>query len=222
MLSCRSLKKTYVTSSGAVTAVRGLDIEIPMGQFAAVIGRSGSGKSSLMAMLGGLSRPDSGSIKVHDTEIWTLGDNALTTFRNRKIGYVFQSASLLPALRVIDNVVLPALLGRSMPKTEAYGHAAELLTRVGLSDHADAYPSEISAGERRRAAIARAFINRPAILLADEPTADLDEATERQIMAELLRINREARATLVLVTHNLELAAEAQQVLHIDNGVIAT
>lgn len=222
MLSCRNLKKTYATSSGAVAAVRGLDLEIPAGQFAAVIGRSGSGKSSLMAMIGGLSRPDGGHVTVSGSDIWTLGDAALAGFRNRQIGYVFQFHSLLPALRIIDNVALPALLGRTAGKPETYARAASLLATVGLGDHLEAYPSEISAGEQRRVVIARALINRPAILLCDEPTADLDEETERLIMAELLRVNRESGTTLVLVTHNLALAVQAQQVVHIANGMIVT
>ncbi|WP_119271655.1 ABC transporter ATP-binding protein [Taklimakanibacter deserti] len=222
MLSCRDLKKTYATASGAFAAVRGLDLDVPPGRFTAVIGRSGSGKSSLMAMIGGLSRPDGGSIMVDGADIWGLGERDLASYRNRKIGYVFQFASLLPALRVIDNVALPALLGRALPRPEAYARAGELLAHVGLNDHADAYPSEISAGEQRRAAIARALINRPNILLADEPTADLDEKTEREIMTLLIEVNRETRATLVLVTHNLALAAEAQEVVHIENGRIAT
>lgn len=220
MLSCRNLQKTYSTSSGTVAAVRGVDLEIPDGQFAAVIGRSGSGKSSLMAMIGGLSRPDAGTIRVGGTDIWALGGPALARFRNREIGYVFQFASLLPTLRVIDNVALPAMLGRSAGRREILERAAGLLAAVGLADHADAYPSELSAGEQRRAAIARALINRPPVLLADEPTADLDEQTEREIMAELLRIQRAAGATLVLVTHNLALAAEAEQVVQIADGVI--
>jgi ABC-type lipoprotein export system ATPase subunit len=221
VLSCRNLQKTYSTSSGTVAAVRGVDLEIPDGQFAAVIGRSGSGKSSLMAMIGGLSRPDAGTIMVGGTDIWALGGPALARFRNREIGYVFQFASLLPTLRVIDNVALPAMLGRSAGRREILERAAGLLAGVGLADHADAYPSELSAGEQRRAAIARALINRPPVLLADEPTADLDEQTEREIMAELLRIQRAAGATLVLVTHNLALAAEAEQVVQIADGVIA-
>lgn len=221
MLSCRNLQKTYSTSGGTVAAVRGVDLEIPDGQFAAVIGRSGSGKSSLMAMIGGLSRPDAGTITVRGTDVWALGGSALARFRNREIGYVFQFASLLPTLRVIDNVALPAMLGRTAARGEILDRAAGLLASVGLADHADAYPSELSAGEQRRAAIARALINRPLVLLADEPTADLDEQTEREIMAELLRIRRAVGATLVLVTHNLALAAEAEQVVQIADGMIA-
>ena len=222
MLSCHELRKTYKTGNGTVAAVRGIDLQIPDGQFAAVIGRSGSGKSSLMAMIGGLSRPDAGRIMVDGTDIWTLSDNDLAQFRNRKVGYVFQFASLLPTLRVIDNVMLPAMLSRTAPKQEIEARALQLLANVGLSDHSQAYPSEISAGEQRRTAIARALINEPRLLLADEPTADLDEQTEREIMAELLKVNRDSGTTLVLVTHNLALAAQAQQVMHIANGVIVT
>lgn len=221
MLSCSEVRKTYQTGTGAVEAVRGVDLRIPAGQFAAIIGRSGSGKSSLMAMIGGLSRPDSGQISVHGTEIWSLNDDALARFRNRQVGYVFQFASLLPTLRVLDNVALPAVLGRTARKSEIYDRAAELLSSVGLAGHLDAYPSEMSAGEVRRTVIARALINDPALLLADEPTSDLDEQTEREIMAELLRINRTSGTTLVLVTHNLALAAQAEQVLQIADGVLA-
>lgn len=221
MLSCHDLRKTYRTDNGTVAAVRGIDLRIPDGQFAAVIGRSGSGKSSLTAMIGGLSRPDSGRIMVDGTDIWTLGENALAGFRNRKVGYVFQFASLLPTLRVIDNVMLPAMLGRTAPRQQIEARALQLLANVGLTDHSQAYPSEISAGEQRRTAIARALINEPRLLLADEPTADLDEETEREVMAELLKVNRETGTTLMLVTHNLALAAQAQQVMHIANGVIA-
>lgn len=220
MLSCRDVRKTYRTDRGPVEAVRGIDLEIPTGQFAAVIGRSGSGKSSLLAMAGGLSRPDAGTILIDGTDIWSLAYNALARFRNRHIGYIFQFASLLPTLRAIDNVALPALLHRRDNSTNIYTRAAGLLTDVGLSEHFDAYPSEMSAGEQRRTAIARALINTPRLLLADEPTSDLDEQTEREIMAELLRLSREGGTTLVLVTHNLALAAEAEQVLQIADGMV--
>jgi ABC-type lipoprotein export system ATPase subunit len=221
MLSCRALHKSYRTDRGPVAAVRGIALDSPAGQIAAVLGRSGSGKSSLMAMIGGLSRPDSGTIMIDGVDIWSIGEAALARFRNRAIGYVFQFASLLPTLRVIDNVALPALLHRRGAMTEIYARATALLADVGLPDHADAYPSEISAGEQRRTAIARALINAPRLLLADEPTSDLDEQTEREIMATLLRISREGGTTLVLVTHNIALAAVAQQVVQIADGVIA-
>ncbi|NQW49731.1 MAG: ABC transporter ATP-binding protein [Rhodospirillales bacterium] len=222
MLACRQVSKSYRTERGLVTAVAGIDLDVAAGRFAAIIGRSGSGKSTLMAMIGGLSRPSAGTVEVDGTDVWGLSDNALATFRNEKVGYVFQFASLLPTLRLIDNVALPAMLGRRQGASGTYARAAGLLERLGLGVYLDAYPAEISAGEQRRAAIARALINDPAILLADEPTSDLDEQTEIEIMDVLLAVNREVGTTLVLVTHNLALAGQAQQIVHIANGAIVT
>ena len=222
MLSCRRVAKTYGTDRGDVIAVEGIDLDVEAGQFTAVIGRSGSGKSSLLAMIGGLSRPSGGVVIVDDTDIWSLDEAGRATFRNLKIGYVFQFASLLQTLRLVDNVALPALLARRHPAVQAYGKAAHLLDQMGLGDYLDAYPSEVSAGEQRRAVIARALINDPAVLLADEPTADLDEQTEMEIIDELLAVNRERRTTLLLVTHNLTLAEQAGRVVHIANGRIVS
>ena len=218
MLSCRSVAKTYAAERGDVVAVDAIDLDVTAGQFAAIIGRSGSGESSLMAMIGGLSRPSGGIVMVDDTEIWGLSEKARASFRNLKIGYVFQFASLLPSLRIIDNVALPALLGRRMEARAAYGAAAALLDQLGLTDYAEAYPPEISAGEQRRAVIARALINEPALLLADEPTSDLDEQTEIELMDRLRDLNRARGMTLVTVTHNLHLAEQADRVLHIADG----
>jgi len=220
MLSCRGLGKTYRTERGPVDAVRGVDLAVAAGRYVAIIGRSGSGKSSLMAMIGGLSRPTAGSIVVDGADIWALPDDGLAEFRNRRIGYVFQFQSLLPTLRLADNVALPALLHRRESTADVYSRAAALLARVGLAGYLDAYPSEVSAGEQRRAVIARALINGPALVLADEPTSDLDEQTEIEIMTELKRVNREAGTTLVLVTHNLALAEAADEVVHIAEGVV--
>ena len=220
MLSCHQLRKNYVTERGDVMAVAGIDLDVEPGRFASIIGRSGSGKSSLMAMLGGLSRPSGGQVMVDGTDIWRLSDNALAAFRNGKIGFVFQFASLLPTLRLIDNVALPAMLGKRQQAADVYAKASALLGRMGLRDYLDAYPSEVSAGEQRRAVIARALINDPTLVLADEPTADLDEQTEIEIMDELLGVNRETGTTLILVTHNLSLAEQAQQIVHIANGAV--
>lgn len=220
MLSCLGLRKDYVTERGAVAAVAGIDLQVAAGRFAAIIGRSGSGKSSLMAMIGGLSRPSAGRVVVNGTDIWDLTENELAAFRNRRIGYVFQFASLLPTLRLIDNVALPAMLNRNGNAGDTYARASALLGQMGLGDHLDAYPSEVSAGEQRRAVIARALINDPAMILADEPTSDLDEQTEIEIMDELLAVNRERGTTLILVTHNLALAEQAEQIVHIAGGEI--
>ena len=221
VLSCRALRKSYVTERGEVLAVDGIDLDVEAGRYAAIIGRSGSGKSSLMAMVGGLSRPTDGAVTIDGTDIWRLSDDELAAFRNRCIGFVFQFASLLPTLRLVDNVALPAMLARRRDG-DVYDKAAMLLSRMGLGNHLDAYPSECSAGEQRRAAIARALINDPALLLADEPTSDLDEQTEIEIMDELLAVNRELGTTLLLVTHNLALAEQAGQIVHIGNGTIAS
>jgi len=221
MLSCGAVSKVYSTERGDIEAVKGIDLTVPKGQFAAIVGRSGSGKSSLLAMIGGLSRPTRGTVRVEDTDIWSLPDRGLADFRNRRIGFVFQFASLLPMLRVIDNVALPALLRGARDNRRAYDEAAELLARFGLSQHVDAYPTEISAGEQRRAVIARALINAPSVLLADEPTSDLDEETEREIMEQFRAMNRERAMTLIMVTHNLRLAEQTDRVVHIADGRLA-
>jgi ABC-type lipoprotein export system ATPase subunit len=220
MLSCRALRKSYVTERGEVLAVAGIDLEVEAGRYAAIIGRSGSGKSSLMAMIGGLSRPTAGTVLVDGTDVWGLSDDGLAAFRNGRVGFVFQFASLLPTLRLVDNVALPALLGQPKANGDVYARAGSLLARMGLSDHLDAYPSEVSAGEQRRTAIARALINDPVLLLADEPTSDLDEQTEIEIMDELMAVNRELGTTLILVTHNLALAEQAGQIVHIADGAV--
>jgi ABC-type lipoprotein export system ATPase subunit len=222
MLSCSDLTKTYPTERGDVAAVRGITLTIPVGQFTTIVGRSGSGKSSLLAMFGGLTRPSGGSVFIENKDIWTLPDHGLAHFRNKQIGFVFQFASLLPTLRVIDNVALPALLGGTRNTKRAYQTAAELLKQLGLADYPEAYPAEISAGEQRRAVIARALINEPALLFADEPTSDLDEVTEDAIMQQFRSLNRERAMTLIMVTHNLKLAERADRVVHIADGRLVT
>lgn len=220
MLACRGLVKHYATDRGTVEAVRGIDLDVVAGSYAAIIGRSGSGKSSLMGMIGGLSRPTGGEVRIDGTNLWSLREPAAAAFRNRQIGYVFQFASLLPNLRAIDNVALPARLAGRLGRREAADLAERRLADVGLADHVDAFPAEMSSGEQRRVVIARALINEPALLLADEPTADLDEQTEREIMALLREASRARQTALVLVTHNLALAAEAEQIVQIANGVV--
>src|ERR1700722_11425403 len=222
MLTCGNVGKTYATERGPVVAVRGVDLEVERGEFVAVVGRSGSGKASRRAMIGGLSRPSAGTVRVEDTDIWSLADDDLTDFRSRRIGFVFQFASLLPTLRIVDNVALPALLGRRAGADAAYGRAADLLARLGLAEQLDAYPSELSSGQQRRAAIARALINAPSLLLADEPTSDLDEETEAEIMAEFRALNRDARMTFIMVTHKLRLAGDADRIFHIADGALVS
>ncbi|HEY7244561.1 MAG TPA: ABC transporter ATP-binding protein [Xanthobacteraceae bacterium] len=221
MLSCSSVSKTYATERGPVQAVKGIDLDLPGGGFTAIVGPSGSGKSSLLAMIGGLSRPTAGTVRVEDTDIWGLPDKRLAHFRNSRIGFVFQFPSLLPSLRVIDNVALPALLGDGRDSSTVYRRASELLRILGVSDILDAYPGEISAGEQRRAAIARALINAPTLLLADEPTSDLDAVTEGEIMEQIRGLTRTGTMTLIMVTHNLRLAEQADRIVHIADGRLA-
>ena len=218
MLECAGLTKTYPTERGEIEAIRDIDLVIPAGEFAAVVGRSGSGKSSLMAAIGGLSRPSGGTVELDDVDVWSLPNREIARFRNRRIGFVFQFASLLPALRIVDNVALPGLLRGHLAPRVAYQAAWDLLVGFGLGHCLDAYPQEVSAGEQRRAAIARALVNAPPLLLADEPTSDLDEQTEIEIIDELRRLNRERRMTVVMVTHNLRLAEVADRVIHIAGG----
>jgi ABC-type lipoprotein export system ATPase subunit len=218
MLSCGNVSKIYATRRGNIAAIEGIDLDIPEGQFVAIVGRSGSGKSSLMGMMGGLSRPTQGEVRIQKTNIWELSADRLAEFRNRKIGFVFQFASLFATMRIIDNVALPALLDRRHDREGAYSRADELLSQVGLAGYTDAYPHEISVGEQRRAAIARALINAPALILADEPTSDLDAQTEIEIMGQFRALHRNRGATLVMVTHSLALAEQADRIVHIANG----
>lgn len=220
-VSCLDLMKTYAAERGAIEAVRGIDLEVEAGEFTSIVGRSGSGKSSFLAMIGGLSRPSGGSVRIGDIDIWALSDDRLADFRNRRIGFVYQFASLLPTLRIIDNVVLPARLDPAQNIAAAFRRGRELLDQFGLSDYLDAYPSEISSGEQRRAVIARALINEPALLLADEPTSDLDEVSETQIVEWFRGLNRERALTLIMVTHNLRLAEQTDRVVIISDGRLA-
>jgi putative ABC transport system ATP-binding protein/macrolide transport system ATP-binding/permease protein/lipoprotein-releasing system ATP-binding protein len=220
MLEARNLRKSYPASaeSGRVDAVRDISLKLEAGQFLAVVGRSGSGKSTLLAMLGGLCRPTSGTVLLNGVDLWTRTEAERAAFRSRQVGLVFQFPSLLPTLRVVDNVALPALIGGTLEDHAAYCRATELLARVGLSDRANAYPSELSGGEQRRAALARAIVNAPPILLADEPTSDLDEDHEAEILDVLQEIRRREGVALVLVTHDREIARRADRIEVIRNG----
>jgi len=219
MLVTQHLGKCY-RSEKAVDAVSDVNLQIGQGSFIAIVGRSGSGKSTLLGMLGGIAKPTAGSLTMDGVNPWGLNSNAHSDFRNRKIGFVFQFASLLPTLRAIDNVALPALVGGELSEQAAYSRAHMLLEQVGLNDRIDFYPSQLSGGEQRRVAIARALINGPHMLLADEPTADLDEETEAEILDLLVDIHSAFDLTLVVVTHNPTIAERADQVLRMQNGKV--
>jgi putative ABC transport system ATP-binding protein/macrolide transport system ATP-binding/permease protein/lipoprotein-releasing system ATP-binding protein len=221
MLRATNLTKVYDGPPRRVEAVKSVELEVPEGEFLAVTGRSGSGKSTLLGMIGGLSRPTEGAVTLDGVDLWSLSDNALADFRSRKVGFVFQFSSLLPNLRAVDNVALPALMSGARDAAAAYKRAEHLLARVGLAGQLGAYPGELSGGEQRRVAIARALINSPRLLLADEPTGDLDEDTEAEILELLLDLQRAEGITLVVVTHNLALARRARRVVQVRQGRIA-
>jgi ABC-type lipoprotein export system ATPase subunit len=219
-LSAQFLTKRYGAAPG-YDAVRGVSLELRRGEFISIAGRSGSGKSTLMAMLGALTRPTDGKLLLNGTDVWTLPETKRATFRSHHVGFVFQFPSLLSNLTAADNVAVPALLGRSMDAEEAYARAHELLARVGLADRADAYPGNMSGGEQRRVAVARALINAPPLLLADEPTSDLDADTEADIIDLLEQLQRTESFGFVLVTHDLELAKRAQRSYEMRQGTLA-
>lgn len=217
LVVARGLCRTYTTIRGPIAAVADVGLEVGRGEFLAICGRSGSGKSTLLGMLGGLCRPSSGSILVDGTDLAVMGPAELADFRARRFGFMFQFAGLLPNLRALDNVALPALLAGGH-EAEANAMARELLGRVGLADRWDAYPGELSGGQQRRVAVARALINRPLLLLADEPTNDLDEQAENEVLSLLIDMHRTHSTTLVVVTHDPSLARRADRVVTLRSG----
>jgi ABC-type lipoprotein export system ATPase subunit len=217
MLKLENLNKQF-GKAGAVEAVSDMSLDLERGQFLAIVGRSGSGKSTLLSMIGGINKPTSGTILIDSINQWTLNDEKHSDFRNQKIGFVFQFASLLPTLRAIDNVALPALIGGNLSYKEAYARARSLLNHVGLNDRQDSFPSQLSGGEQRRVAIARALINSPSLMLADEPTADLDQETEDEILNLLLEIHRAFNLTVIVVTHSASIAQRADKVIRMNKA----
>jgi putative ABC transport system ATP-binding protein/macrolide transport system ATP-binding/permease protein/lipoprotein-releasing system ATP-binding protein len=219
-LSATGLVKRYGGDSDYL-AVDGADLEIASGEFIAIIGRSGSGKSTLLAMLGALTRPSKGQVVFNGRDLWGLSETELATFRATQIGFVFQFPSLLPNLCAADNVTLPALLAGSMTADAANAAALRLLDRVGLRDRSSSFPGQLSGGEQRRVVIARALINSPRFLLADEPTSDLDEDTEADIIDLLDHIRKRESIGLIVVAHDLRVAQRADRVLQMRQGLLA-
>ncbi len=217
LLEARGLRKVYASQRGQIAAVDGLDLEVRRDEFLAVCGRSGSGKSTLLAMLGGMCRPTAGTVRLDGVDLWSLRRGGLADFRAQRLGFLFQFTGLLPNLRAADNVALPALLAGSSYQ-DAYERARQLLAEVRLADRWDAYPGELSGGEQRRVALARALSNRPVLLLADEPTNDLDEESEREVLALLRELPRAQGTTLLVATHDPLLAAQADRVIRLHEG----
>lgn len=214
------LTRTIQTPTHRVEILRGIDLRIERGQFAAIMGPSGSGKSTLLGLLAGLDNATSGRILLDGEDITGLSEDRMAEVRGRKIGFVFQSFQLIPTLTAEENVLLPAELAGAGP--DAARRARELLDRVGLSDRLDHYPVQLSGGEQQRVALARAFITRPPILLADEPTGNLDGNTGQHVLELMLELNRVEGATLILVTHDPGLAAHADRVITLRDGLVVS
>ncbi len=214
------LKKIFIMGKMVkVHALRGVNLKVRNGEIVSIVGPSGSGKSTLLNLLGALDRPTSGMIFIDGINITKLKDETLSRFRNRKIGFIFQSYNLINRSTVTKNVEMPAII-RGIPTTIRRRRANELLDMVGLRGKANRKPTELSGGEQQRVAIARALINEPTFILADEPTGNLDSKTGQEIGNLLLKINEEQKATIVIVTHNVELAEKTERILHLRDGIV--
>lgn len=214
-VAAKNIGKHVTTPDGVLTILEGISFEIKQGESVAVVGASGSGKSTLLGLLAGLDTPSQGDVMLNGEVISSLGEDERAKLRGEKVGFVFQSFHLIPALTALENVMLPLeLAGHPAPETEA----KSLMVRVGLDHRLQHYPKQLSGGEQQRVAIARAFVNRPPILFADEPTGNLDTHTGERIIELLFQLNEEENTTLILVTHDMLLASACQRQLHIDAG----
>ncbi len=220
LLTASGLQKTYVIGSRTLEVLRGVNVEIARGDFVALRGASGTGKSTLLHLVGGLDTPNAGEIIFRGQKLSGFSGRELTFFRNRRVGFVFQAYHLLPELTALENVCLSARIAR-IPVVQAEKRARELLGRVGLNAREDHKPSELSGGEQQRVAIARALINEPELLLADEPTGNLDSKTGGEIIELLKGLRVEKQTTLVIATHDEKVAAHAQRVIELVDGRIA-
>ncbi len=218
IIKIENIAKTYKIGDIKIKALRGLDLQINEGEFVAVMGPSGSGKSTLMNMIGCLDVPDSGKYFIEDIDISKLNDNQLADIRNSKVGFVFQTFNLLSRLSTFQNVELPTIYTRVKSKNKNK-RVSEYIESVGLKGKEKNKPSELSGGERQRVAIARALINNPTIILADEPTGNLDSRTGEEIMAIFQKLNKEGK-TIILVTHELEIAMHTQRIIYLRDGLI--
>jgi putative ABC transport system ATP-binding protein len=218
MLVVRDLVKTFNTGSGAVTATDKVSFDVPDGQFASIVGRSGSGKSTLLSLLGGLDKPTSGSIMVGDRDLAKFNDHELIGYRGRAIGFVFQSYNLVPNLSALENVMLPMEFAK-VGKSERIERATQLLQQVSLEDdQMQRRPSHLSGGQQQRVAIARALANHPKLILADEPTGNLDSETGKMIFDLLHDLSKSERTTIIVVTHDSEIAGKTDRVFRLQDG----
>lgn len=217
ILQTKSLKKIYGTGETTVHALDGVDFTVEKGEFVAIVGISGSGKSTLLHMLGGLDRPTEGSVIVDGKNIFSLKDEKLTIFRRRKIGFVFQNYNLVPVLNVYENVVLPIQLDGNVPDDT---YINNIIATLGLESKLQSLPNNLSGGQQQRVAIARALASKPAIILADEPTGNLDSKTSQDVLSLLKVTSQKFSQTIVMITHNEEIAQLADRIIRIEDGKI--
>lgn len=217
ILRAEGLKKTYGKGDSKVEALRGVDLEVNKGEFVAIVGTSGSGKSTLLHMLGGLDRPTDGKVYIDDKDIFKLKDEALTVLRRRKIGFVFQSFNLVPVLNVMENILLPLELDGAKVNKE---YIDSIVSTLGLNEQIHKLPTQLSGGQQQRVAIARALAGKPSVILADEPTGNLDSKTSQDVMS-LFRVTADRfNQTIVMITHNTEIAQTADRIIRIEDGLI--
>ncbi len=219
MLKVQRLTKTYATAAGPLTVLHEVSFEIGAGASVAIVGPSGSGKTTLLGLCAGLDQPSGGSVELAGQSIGVLSEDARALVRNAHVGFVFQNFQLVPTLTALENVLVPVEL-RGESGREAEGH--ELLARVGLAERCDHYPVQLSGGEQQRVALARAFMNRPKILFCDEPTGNLDGDTAHAMVELIFGLNRERSTTLVLVTHDLELASRCHRIIRLRTGAVVS
>jgi len=218
-IECRNLRKDYTRGEEVIHTLQDVDIDIEAGSFVALMGPSGSGKTTLLNLLAGIDRPTGGTIEIGGQDIGDLSRNGLAAWRSAHVGYIFQLYNLVPVLTAYENVELPLLLHR-LTAAERHQRVADALGLVGLADRHEHYPRQLSGGQEQRVAIARAIVTRPTLILADEPTGDLDRASAAHVMDLLVRLNREFGQTIVMVTHDPSTAARAGRTVHLDKGKI--
>jgi putative ABC transport system ATP-binding protein len=221
MITVNNVSKSYHRDKIEIPVLSSITIRVPEAEFLALMGPSGSGKTTLLNMIAGIDRPDTGSITVGDTEITSLSETALSKWRSNHVGFIFQFYNLLPVLTAFENVELPLLL-TSMNKAERRRQVETALKLVGLGDRMDHYPKQLSGGQEQRVAIARAIVTDPTVLVADEPTGDLDKVSAHEIMNLLERLNKEFKKTIVMVTHDPRAAEKAHKIMHLDKGELTT
>ena len=217
ILKINDLEKTYTSGSKQLTVISNISFEVEKGSIFSIVGPSGSGKTTLLGLCAGLDYPTSGTIELCDTSLQDLNEDERAALRNKEVGFIFQNFQLLPTLTALENVIVPLEL---QGEKNAAKFGKELLEKVGLADRMHHYPSQLSGGEQQRVALARAFSNKPSILFADEPTGNLDEETGEKVIQLLFELNKEAGTTLVIITHDLDLANRTQQILRLKGGKI--